>query len=126
VVDSIGPGLGLRLGGSAVDRIWSPSSPTLNRGARRDGGIWIALPLDKLRLEALDPSVPSGRAPVQLTGCSVRNLSSTSQLPALARSNPHIRLAVDVLRGFRSTRRFITNGLNSSDAIWLGQPHCGL
>ncbi len=60
------------------------------------------------------------------TGCSVMTSSRTSHTWLRERST--IRFA-DLMfcAWLRSTSRFITNGLNSSSAIFLGSPHwCSL
>ena len=105
--------------------IWSPSKSALN-AVQTSGWIWIALPSTSCGSNAWMPSRCSVGARLSSTGCSVMTSSSTSQTTGRARST--IRLA-DLMfcAWFRSTSRFITNGLNSSTAISLGRPHwCSL
>src|SRR6266567_3809632 len=95
--------------------IWSPSKSALN-AVQTSGWIWIALPSTSCGSNAWIPSRCSVGARFSSTGCSRMTSSSTSQTTGLARST--IRLA-DLMfcAWFRSTSRFITNGLNSSTAV---------
>src|SRR4029077_17594012 len=108
----------------------------VERGADQRGDL-DRLALHPLRLDRLEgprgqggrggtPRRRVGGARLSSTGCSVMTSPSTSQPTGRARST--IRLA-DLMfcAWLRSTRRFITNGLNSARAICLGRPHwCSL
>ncbi len=105
--------------------IWSPSKSALN-AVQTSGWIWIALPSTSCGSKAWMPRRCSVGARLSSTGCSAMTSSRTSQTTGRERST--MRLA-DLMfcAWLRSTRRFITNGLNSSRAICLGRPHwCSL
>ena len=101
--------------------IWSPSKSALN-AVQTSGWIWMALPSISCGSNAWMPSRCSVGARFSSTGCSAMTSSSTSHTCGRERST--IRLALLMFCACdRSTRRFITNGLNSSSAICLGRPH---
>ena len=105
--------------------IWSPSKSALN-AEQTSGCSCRALPSTSCGSKAWMPRRCRVGARFSRTGCSVMTSSSTSQTCGRKRST--MRLA-DLMfcAWFRSTRRFITNGLNSSSAICLGRPHwCSL
>ena len=105
--------------------IWSPSKSALN-AVQTSGWIWMALPSTSCGSKAWMPRRCSVGARLSSTGCSVMTSSSTSHTTERWRST--IRLADLMFWAWsRSTRRFMTNGLNSSSAICLGRPHwCSL
>ena len=106
--------------------IWSPSKSALN-AEQTSGWIWMALPSISCGSKAWMPRRCSVGARLSSTGCSAMTSSSTSQTSGrTARST--IRLADLMFCACeRSTRRFITNGLNSSIAMYFGRPHwCSL
>ena len=101
--------------------IWSPSKSAL-KAEQTSGWIWMALPSISWGSKAWMPRRCSVGARLSSTGCSVMTSSRTSHTTGRARST--IRLADLMFCACdRSTRRFITNGLNSSSAICLGRPH---
>ena len=105
--------------------IWSPSKSALN-AVQTSGWIWMALPSTSCGSKAWMPRRCSVGARFSSTGCSAMTSSSTSYTTVRPRST--MRLA-DLMfcAWFRSTRRFITNGLKSSSAIAFGRPHwCSL
>ena len=105
--------------------IWSPSKSALN-AVQTSGWIWMALPSTSCGSKAWMPRRCSVGARFSSTGCSEMTSSSTSHTTERERST--IRLA-DLMfwAWLRSTRRFMTKGLNSSSAICLGRPHwCSL
>ena len=101
--------------------IWSPSKSAL-KAAQTSGWIWMALPSTSTGSKAWMPRRWSVGARLSRTGCSLMTSSSTSHTWGRDRST--IRLA-DLMfwANSRSTRRFMTNGLNSSRAMALGRPH---
>ncbi len=101
--------------------IWSPSKSALNASHTR-GWIWMALPSTSTGSNAWMPNRWSVGARLRSTGCSWMTSASTSHTWGRWRST--IRLAALMFWArSRSTRRFMTNGLNSSSAITLGRPH---
>ena len=105
--------------------IWSPSKSAL-KAAHTSGWIWMALPSTSTGSKAWMPRRCSVGARLSSTGCSLMTSSRTSHTWGRERST--IRLA-DLMfwANSRSTRRFMTKGLNSSRAICLGRPHwCSL
>ncbi len=101
--------------------IWSPSKSALN-AVQTSGWIWMALPSTSCGSKAWMPRRCSVGARFSRTGCSAMTSSSTSYTTVRPRSTMRLALLM-FCAWFRSTRRFITNGLKSSSAIALGRPH---
>jgi len=101
--------------------IWSPSKSAL-KAVQTNGWIWIALPSISWGSNAWMPRRCRVGARLSSTGCSEMTSSSTSHTTGRWRSTIRLALLMFCAR-FRSSSRFITNGLNSSRAIALGRPH---
>src|SRR3990172_8729702 len=101
--------------------IWSPSKSAL-KAVHTSGWIWMALPSMSTGSNAWMPRRCSVGARLSSTGRSLAMSSRMSQTSGRARST--MRLADLMLWArLRATRACITNGLNSSSAIFFGMPH---
>ena len=101
--------------------IWSPSKSALY-AVQASGCSFIARPSTKTGSNAWMPRRCSVGARFNRTGWFLMTISSASQTSGFARSTA-LRAALMLLSTPVSTRRFMTNGLNSSSAISLGRPH---
>ena len=101
--------------------IWSPSKSAL-KAVQTSGCRLIALPSTSTGSNAWMPRRCRVGARFRSTGCSLMTSSRTSHTCGRRRST--MRLA-DLMfwASSVSTRRFMTNGLNSSSAMIFGRPH---
>jgi len=105
--------------------IWSPSKSALN-APQTSGCSWMALPSTSCGSNAWMPRRCSVGARFRRTGCSRMTSSRTSHTCERPRSTMRFA-ALMFWAWFRSTSRFMTNGLKSSSAICFGRPHwCSL
>ena len=101
--------------------IWSPSKSAL-KAAQTSGWSWTAEPSMSTGWKAWMPSRWRVGARLSSTGRSWMTSSSTSQTSGRARSTMRLALLMLWARPF-ATSECMTNGLNSSSAIFLGRPH---
>ena len=101
--------------------IWSPSKSAL-KAPHTSGCSWMALPSMSWGSKAWMPRRCRVGARLSSTGCSRMTSARTSQTLGLARSTMRLA-ALTFWASLSSTSRFMTKGLNSSRAIWLGRPH---
>ena len=105
--------------------IWSPSKSALN-AVQTSGWIWMAEPSTRTGLNAWMPRRWSVGARFSRTGWSLMTSSRTSQTSGRTRSTMRLALLMLWAKPFSTSWR-MTNGLNSSSAIFLGRPHwCSL
>ena len=105
--------------------IWSPSKSALY-ALQTNGWSWIALPSTKTGSKAWIPNLCNVGARLSMTGCSLITSSKISQTSGSSLST--IRLASLIVLANSNCWSFPkTNGLKSSRAIFLGNPHwCNL
>ena len=101
--------------------IWSPSKSAL-KAEHTSGWIWMALPSTRTGMKAWMPSRCSVGARFSSTGWSLMTSSSTSHTSGRTRSTIRLALLMLWAKPFSTSCR-MTNGLNSSSAIFLGRPH---
>ena len=101
--------------------IWSPSKSAL-KAKQTSGWIWIAEPSTRTGMKAWMPRRWSVGARLSSTGWSLMTSSRTSQTSGRTRSTMRLALLMLWAKPFSTSWR-MTNGLNSSSAIFLGRPH---
>ena len=101
--------------------IWSPSKSALN-AVQTSGWIWMAEPSTRTGMNAWMPRRWSVGARLSRTGWSLMTSSRTSQTSGRTRSTMRLALLMLWAKPFSTSWR-MTNGLNSSSAIFLGSPH---
>ena len=101
--------------------IWSPSKSALN-AKQTSGWIWIAEPSTSTGMKAWMPSRWRVGARFSSTGWSLMTSSRTSHTSGRTRSTMRLALLMLCAKPFSTSWR-MTNGLNSSSAIFFGRPH---
>ena len=101
--------------------IWSPSKSAL-KAKHTSGWIWIAEPSTRVGMKAWMPSRWRVGARFRSTGWSLMTSSRTSQTSGRTRSTMRFALLMLWAKPFSTSWR-MTNGLNSSSAIFFGRPH---
>ncbi len=105
--------------------IWSPSKSAL-KAVQTSGWIWMAEPSTSTGMKAWMPRRWRVGARLSRTGWSLMTSSRTSQTSGRTRSTMRLALLMLWAKPFSTSWR-MTNGLNSSSAIFLGRPHwCSL
>src|SRR5438093_751914 len=101
--------------------IWSPSKSAPN-ASHTSGWIWMALPSMSCGMKAWMPRRCSVGARLRRTGWSLMTSSRTSHTSGRSRSTMRFALLMLCAKPLSTSCR-MTNGLNSSRAIFFGSPH---
>ena len=101
--------------------IWSPSKSALN-ATHTKGWSWIAFPSINFGSKACRPNLWRVGALFNITGCSLITSSRTSHTSGVSLSTSFFAALMVVANSLCSNFPY-TNGLNSSKAIFFGNPH---
>ncbi len=101
--------------------IWSPSKSAL-KATQTNGWSWIALPSTSNGSNAWIPSLCKVGALFKRIGCSLMTSSNISHTSGVSLSTSFFAALMVVANSFCSSFPY-TYGLNSSSAIFFGNPH---